>query len=315
MFGALVPLCLFKYVYLPICVRVFEEVPWLKAPLAEPEAGHEACSFQTADGLTLRGSYLRTTADQRLGVILFCHELLGDRWNALPYVESLRDAGYDIFTFDFRNHGQSDSIPGYEPIPWLTQYELTDVRAALDYLTSREDVGDEPIGIYGISRGGTAALCAAAGQAGVGAVLTDGAFPTLSMLVFYFRRYMGIYTRMSPLYMRLPQFYVRFLMLWTARSTEERRHCRFIEVERVGRRITQPVMMIHGAQDSYIPVEVAHEFRQRIPGAAEFWAVPNARHNAALSVAGEEYQQRVVDFFRQHVAACRPDVAVVHSEA
>ena len=45
-------------------------------------------------------------------MIVYCHEYLSDRWSYHPYVDHLRDLGFDLFTFDFRNHGESDSEPG-----------------------------------------------------------------------------------------------------------------------------------------------------------------------------------------------------------
>ena len=66
--------------------------------------------------------------------MVFCHELGGDRWGAGGYAGELRNSGFDIFTFDFRNHGLSDSLPGYQPMPWLTEYEMADVQAAVDYV-------------------------------------------------------------------------------------------------------------------------------------------------------------------------------------
>ncbi len=48
-------------------------------------------------------------------MIVYCHEYLSDRWSYHPYVDHLRDLGFDLFTFDFRNHGESENEPGYGP--------------------------------------------------------------------------------------------------------------------------------------------------------------------------------------------------------
>ena len=149
-------------VQVPVAARVFGEMPWLPADSCGPLESGEPVEFTTRDGLRLSGSYLATTAARRRGVIAFCHELNGDRWTALPYTRELLRRGFDVLTFDFRNHGDSGRITGYEPMPWVTNYEVLDVRAAIDYLAAREDVRALPIGLLGLSRGGTAALCAAA---------------------------------------------------------------------------------------------------------------------------------------------------------
>ena len=46
-----------------------------------------------------------------------------------------------MFAFEARNQGQSDSMPGYEPLQWVTRYEVRDTRAALAYVRSRPDAG------------------------------------------------------------------------------------------------------------------------------------------------------------------------------
>ena len=99
---------------------------------------------------------------ERAGVVVFCHEFLGDRWSFQPYTDGLRDLGFDLFTFDFRNHGTSATEPGYEPLQWVSDREVRDLRAALAYLRSRPDrdpagrrpVRDQPGGSDGAVRRG-----------------------------------------------------------------------------------------------------------------------------------------------------------------
>jgi fermentation-respiration switch protein FrsA (DUF1100 family) len=59
--------------------------------------------------------------------------------------------------------------------------------------------------------------------------------------------------------------------------------------------------MIHGEADSYIKVEMARALFRRATGPKEFWAVPGARHNQSISVAGADYAHRVIAFFDQHL--------------
>ena len=89
---------------------------------------------------------------------MYCHEYLSDRWSYRPYVDHLRDLGFDIFTFDFRNHGAEPVRPGYAPLQWATDHEVRDLRAALAYLRTRPDRDPAGFGLFGVSRGGTTAL-------------------------------------------------------------------------------------------------------------------------------------------------------------
>ena len=126
-------------------------------------------------------------------MIVYCHEYLSDRWSFYPYVDHLRDLGYDIFTFDFRNHGASDLDPDYAPLQWTTEHEIHDLRAALAYLRTRDDHDPAGFGLFGVSRGGTTALIAAAAEPDVWGVITDGAFPTQGTMVAYIVRWAQIY--------------------------------------------------------------------------------------------------------------------------
>ena len=80
-----------------------------------------------------------------MGVVVFCHEYLSDRWSASRYADYLRDLGFDLFSFDFRSHGESESDPPYSPLQWVTDHELADLDEALAYLSSRPDA--DPAGV------------------------------------------------------------------------------------------------------------------------------------------------------------------------
>ncbi len=140
--------------------------------------GARRSSSRPKTGFDLRGSYLRARTDEQAGVIVYCHEYLSDRWSFHPYLDHLRDLGYDLFTFDFRNHGTSDLDPDYAPLQWTTEHEIHDLRGALAYLRTRDDHDPAGFGLFGVSRGGTTALIVAAAEADVWGVVTDGAFPT-----------------------------------------------------------------------------------------------------------------------------------------
>ena len=118
------------------------------------ERGRAGRVHHAATGSTLAGTYLQARTDGRAGVLVFCHEFLSDRWSYRPYADHLRDLGFDIFTFDFRNHGESQSEPGYQPLHWVTDHEVRDLHAALAYLRTRPDHDPAGFGLFGVSRGG-----------------------------------------------------------------------------------------------------------------------------------------------------------------
>lgn len=289
------------YVYLryaPIIGRIFEEKPLFFPLRVAPATDGEEVRFATADGLTLAGTYFRARAARRLGVVVFCHEYLGDRWSGLAYVGHLRDLGFDLFSFDFRNHGQSEAEPGYEPLQWLTSRELVDLRAALRYVRGRPDADPAGVGLFGVSRGGCAALCVGGKDPGVWGVATDGAFPTRGTMLAYILRWAEIYVGVKTIWRNMPVQAYQFLAWASRKRIQARLNCRFPDVERGAARLApRPLLMIHGEKDSYIGPAIARGLLEAAGDPKELWLVPKAKHNRCREVAGAEYPDRVATFF------------------
>jgi pimeloyl-ACP methyl ester carboxylesterase len=285
-------------IFLPTMMRVFEESPIFAPPDEAPDPSAENVRFQARAGVSLQGSWLPAKSADRRGTIIFCHEYLANRWSCRPYCNPLRDAGFDIFTFDFRNHGESESSPGYTPMHWASNFELTDVQAAVQYVTQRAGRASPWIGLVGVSRGGSSAILAAAREPSVRAVATDGAFPTNLTQLAYMLRWAKIYIGEGLLYRLTPDWYYS-LLCGIARMVGARRHgCRFMRVSRAIRRISpRPLLMIHGAKDNYVVPEIAEQLFAYAGQPKELWIVPNARHNGAVETAAEQYSRRLVEFF------------------
>jgi pimeloyl-ACP methyl ester carboxylesterase len=301
--------------YAPVIGRIFEEKPLFFPLRVAPAADAEDIRFETADGLTLAGSYFRARTPRRLGVIVFCHEYLGDRWSAQAYAGHLRDLGFDLFSFDFRNHGGSDSEPGYQPLQWLTQHELADLRGALNYVQARPDADPAGVGLFGVSRGGSAALGVGGKDPRVWGVVTDGAFPTRGTMLAYILRWAEIYVGVKTIWRHLPMQAYEFLAWSSRKRVQGRLNCRFPDVERATARLApRPLLMIHGEKDSYIGPAIARALFDHAGDPKDLWVVPKAKHNRCREVASEEYPERVAGFFlanapRVSKPSARPAVA------
>ena len=86
--------------------------------------------LHTTHGLVLKGCYLKARSPAQ-GRDPFGLEFGSNRWACLPYCDFLRDEGYDIFTFETRGQGESPAQPGYEPLQWVTEFEIEDFRTAI----------------------------------------------------------------------------------------------------------------------------------------------------------------------------------------
>ncbi len=301
--------------YAPVVGRVFEEQPLFQPLRLTRLEGGEDVRFPTADGLDLAGTYFRARAPQRAGVVLFCHEYLGDRWSFRPYADDLRDLGYDVFTFDFRNHGDSATDPSYRPLQWVSDLELTDVRGAIAYLQSRPDRDPAGVGLYGISRGGGAALCVAADEPAAWGVVTDGAFPTRGTVLTYVLRWAEIYVANPVFWKYMPTAIFAFVG-WAGRVRAERRRGRkYADVERAAARLSpRPWLQIHGERDGYIGPQIARELNRCAREPKELWLVPQAKHNRCREVDPAGYRAQVEGYFRRW-APRRPAPAPIADEA
>lgn len=242
--------------------------PW------EVQVPYEPVEFQTADGITLRGWWFPRASD-RVVIGLTGHR--GAKQDLLGIGSSLWRAGNTVLLFDFRACGESDRAPLS-----LAHFELSDVRAAIAYVRAR--VPNAHIALVGYSMGASLAILAAAEDSSIDAVVADSPFATVSDLVATaYRRH------------RLP---VRPLVALTDALNRWRYGYRFTTVrplDAVSAIAPRPLMLIHGAADSVIPVQHAHDLAAAA-GDAALWILPGIRHCGAYFADREEYVRRVAAF-------------------
>jgi uncharacterized protein len=289
---------LFQFVVLKVALPIFEGKPLFGTEHYPHDPSAEAITIPTSYGLRLQGSLFRTLQGEPRGLILFCHELDSDRWSALAYCEGLLSAGFDVLAFDFRNHGDSDVMPGYEPTCWVTSFEVDDVLAAVAYIGKRPDLKGLPLGVFGVSRGGGAALVAAAECDSVRRVCTDGGYSCNEMLIHFTARWGRLY--FPNWLMNLQPRWHLLATLWVIRSASElRRGCEYANIENaVSRLRDKPLFMLSGERDTYVIPRITINLQAR-SGQSEpgVWIVPGAKHNLARQVATDEYDRRLVEFF------------------
>jgi pimeloyl-ACP methyl ester carboxylesterase len=293
--------------YLAPIVRIMTEKPLFIIPRGQPTDDAEDIAFANGDGQVLRGCYLPARTGPRQGVVLFGLEFGSTRWAAVPYCQFLREAGFDVFAFEPRGQGDSDKQPGYEPLQWVTTYEVRDFQAALAYLKSRADADPRGIGFFGLSKGGGAGLLAACEDPWVRCLVTDGIFATHTTMVPYMKKWIKIYSNRRTLQELLPTWYYSLVARIALRRVGRQRHCRFPHLERrIGRLAPRPLLMIHGGGDTYIKPEMAQTLFDRARQPKELWLVEGAKHNQAFHVANGEYQRRVREFFQKHLGTGVP---------
>ncbi|MFQ6672544.1 MAG: alpha/beta hydrolase [Candidatus Tectimicrobiota bacterium] len=239
--------------------------------------------------------------------VVFGHPFGEDRHAAARAAAFLPEAGFHLFAFDFRGHGESPSDDSYRPERWVTPREREDLLAAVAYCAARPDVAPGALGLFGLSRGANAALVGAAAHQAVRAVAAESAFSTRELLKWHVKKRAPMYVPLPWLWRHFPDALfglVTDLSLGTMRWLLRRR---YLSVERaVASLHWRPCLFIHGERDAYIDVSLAEQLYARASEPKTLWIVPGARHNDGLLVAPEAYRQRVVGFFRRHLeeASC-----------
>ncbi len=304
---SLVLLCVAIHVYyrtkyLDQVIRIFEEKPLFIIPRGKRELNAEDVSFRAVDGAKLCGCYLKHRSHSRRGVILFGLEFGSNRWAAIPYCDKLRDAGYDVFAYEPRNQGDSETEATYAPMQWVTHKDVADARAAAAYLKSRPDADPRGYGLFGISKGGSVGLLLAAEDPDVRCVVTDGAFATYTTVLPYMRRWVSIYSNHKFIQRVAPNFLYGSIAIVAMNRVAAQRQVQFPRIERSLKNLTTPVFMIHGQADTYIKPDMAKALFAKI-GAVQktLWLVARAKHNQAPIIEPILYHEKLVDFFETHL--------------
>jgi dipeptidyl aminopeptidase/acylaminoacyl peptidase len=288
--------------YLWVVARIFQEKPLFMIPFGKPRDDAEDLSISSTDGVVLKGCYLKTK-QPRVGVIFFGLEFGSKRWSCIPYCDFLLEAGYDIFACETRGQGDTPTHNDYEPLQWITEYEIEDYKSALAYLKSRPDADPRGAGLFGLSKGGGAGVFAASNDPFIRCCVTDGIFGSLTTMIPYMTQWVTIYTKRRIASM-LPKWYFRYLAKMAMRQIESERRVHYPSLARVlGKLSPRPLLMIHGGADSYIKPDMARTLFDSAGPPKELWIVDNAKHNQAFHLEGDEYKRRVRAFFDEHLAS------------
>lgn len=304
---AIVPfIVLLKYVRISLNIMRTTKPPLAHGPLDfEPLTG-EPVTFPALDGIPLSGMLIRANPDlPRRGLIVFAHEFCSDMVSCARYCRPLWQQGYDILTFDFRGHGQSECPADYTPRQWVTDRDLDDMRGAAAFAQRwLANNGHAPdFAVFGISRGACAAILVAQENPHIAAIIADGAFSTDSTIEYFMKRWAYIFATVRVVYENHPPVFWRFLrwMLFCIARREFR--CRFPSVRKAIRKLApRPMLFVHGEKDSYLPVEQSLKLYALAPQPKYLWIAPGARHNQAVVRHPDRYAAITTRFLDEHLA-------------
>ncbi len=284
----------------------------------EPLIGEEV-EFQSRDHTTLRGVVLRHKSTEHKGSVLFCHELNGTRLSVSPYVNNLAEAGFDVFTFDFRNHGKSDFTFLGQPTPWVTSTDMEDVQAAIDFLVSRSNAAQpaadsEKIGIFGFGKGAAVALCAAGSDERVNSVVLDAPMAESALFDINCRELLSKAMRLSrrrssrflsfvgrAILYSLACPVISVVYAWRRFVIGMWFGCRFIDPRSYAKKVQQPVMVVHSNADASVRADQIQAFCHRMAQRPQLWFVSDKERVQGSGVP-DSCARQVARFFTEAAA-------------
>ncbi len=240
--------------------------------------------FPTKTGVRLAGTLFHGGDG---ATVIVSHGNAGDQRQMLAFAEFLNAAGFSVLTYDMRDRGESQALsPGAATT--FGALEHKDLISAVDYLVARQDAGSAKIGALGTSLGGSTTLLAAAEDPRIAAVVDDSGFSSVQDAVATnFERVVHL-----PAFPFAP-LTIGIASLRTGIDVEKIR-----PVDVVASISPRPVLMIHCDEDRVIPIEHSQRLFAAAHQPKQLWTIPGGSHALGHIVATEEYERRVIEFFR-----------------
>ena len=244
---------------------------------------HEEVRFATVDGVELHGWFLPAASVLRdgtrapgavRGTVLHFHGNAENVSAHLVLIEWLPRHGYNVLMFDYRGYGQSSGC--------VTRAgTILDGHAAVDYLLTRPDVDGSRLFAYGQSLGGAIAVVVAAERRELRAVVVESGFAS----------YRGLASQHVPGASIAP---------WLGRAAAGALvSSGYDPIDVIGRIAPRPVLLIAAEHDRICFPEQSEELYAAAGEPKELWIARGAAHLGILDAAGDELQERVVNWFER----------------
>ncbi len=244
----------------------------------------ERFDFKTEEGFTLKGLYVHAAPGRPpRGTVVCLHGIGGCKEPLLGDAEMLSQEGFNTILYDSRAQGESggeNCTFGY--------FEARDLSRALDEAAKRHGAA-QPYGVWGGSFGGAVALRALAHEPRLKFGIVVSTFARLREIVGdYLYLHTGIRAN-----------FIANLALNKAGTIagfppEE------VAPAEDAKRITQPILLIHGAEDRTISPEYGKRIFANLASKDKYWyPVPGADHFNVWEKGGAEYDRQLRNFLKK----------------
>lgn len=275
----------------------------LKRTPAQFSAAFEEVQFPSRDGKSLSGWFLPARAlvggeIRPPGAVILCHGMMSNRAEGLFWAEALWERGFTLLLFDFRAYGESDSA-----LCTIGYHEVQDLHGAVDYMMMRPEAAGLPLGVFGFSMGGAIAIMTAADDTRIQAVVTHGAYATLTGAILQRCRH-----HFGPLGPLVAWMTIKFGMRWFPIQPSE-----VSPVEAVSRIAPRPLLLLHGKHDPIILAEDARELYAAAGSESSLRVLPHSGHRRIHRDLQQAVRRRVAHFFTVALQSANPEVVIQES--
>jgi alpha-beta hydrolase superfamily lysophospholipase len=240
---------------------------------------HENVQFKTTDNLTIKGWLFPANSNKS---IILLHGWKANRFEPLPRVKFLHEAGYNVLVYDARACGESEG-----DLISLGYYEAEDLVAAVKFLKEK---GMKRIAADGISQGGATIVFAVQKTKDLDCIIIESCYDELVN---------AVNNRFKSM-LFIPGEIGSALMIPIA---EKKLNANISDIAPVNyiEKIEVPVYVISGASDTRTTVEETKKIFSKAKEPKQLWIVPNAKHEDLYRVDRAEYEKNILEFLSDNI--------------
>ena len=249
----------------------------------------EDIQFQGRDGVKLVGWFI---PGESSATVVLAHGRGSYKDHFLPHADYLHRAGFSVLLFDFRYRGDSEG-----DAQTLGAKESWDLQSAVDYLMTRPDVDPERIGLQGGSMGAATAILAAADRPEIKGIVAHIPFASIDDLLCHsFKHEFGI-----------PCFPFASVTKWLAEVRTGVDFDRVAPIDVISNLSPRPVLLIDDGLDAMLPSQSVERLYEAARNPKDFVSIPDASHGEAWVKDPEEFERRVLAFWRETLGIAPSD--------
>ncbi len=243
--------------------------------------------FKSDDGIDLMAYFIQNPNPK--GTVIVLHGMNNmDASSFMGHAKYLNDSGYNTLLLDMRAHGRS----GGNEITFSYREPL-DVKAAINWLKSKEAISENPIFLLGFSMGGSTAIRTGAIDESLSGIVTVGAYSAVQDVLeagmASFKMPELLQTVLSP-FLKIA-LAIKFRLNPWKESPE-------VDIRKIE---STPLLLIHGENDEQIPVENAKILQQNGNENVSIEIIEGGGHlvfrRDGTTEIDKEYREMIIDFF------------------